>query len=48
MRERGKSDSCNNQTIGVLLQEDLKTQTTVLDSGNRKNRTNRTHEDFLP
>ena len=41
-------DSCNNQTIGVFLQEDAKMQNTVLDSRNGKNRTNHTIADLLP
>ena len=36
------------ESCGVLLQEDVKTQTTVLDSRNRKNWTNRTIADLLP
>ena len=38
----------SDKTIGVLFQEDVKTQTTALASRNRKNRTNRTIADLLP
>ena len=42
-----------NRTVATIRQlesltRDVKTQTTVLDSRNRKNRTNRTTADLLP
>ena len=41
-----------NRTVATIRQlgsqEDVKTQTTVLDSRNRKNRMNRTIADLLP
>ena len=46
--EKGENRTVATIRIGVLLKEDVKTQTTVLDSRNRKNRTNRTIADLLP